>query len=147
MEISYSLPFATSPSLAFYSTNPLVSNSIFLSLHPLRNCLHGGGGSGRTTGKPAMCRGPLGVVPEKNGSFRLILDLHYLNTFLADQKLRQDNFRPIPLFENDFEMSTFHLRGGYYNFHIAAKNGCFLILSWSFGASQNAFQFACFSFG
>ena len=91
---------------------------------------------------------PLGVVPKKGGKFRLILDLRFLNTFLADQKFCMEDLRVArSLFEPNFYLFTFDLKDGYYHIEIAVQHRPYLGFSWSLNSHQRFFQFACLPFG
>ena len=80
---------------------------------------------------------PLGVVPKEGVKFRLILDLHFLNTFLADQKFSPGDLQVAPsLFEPRFYLFTFDLKDGYYHIETAAQHSPYLALSWSLNSHQ-----------
>ena len=91
---------------------------------------------------------PLGVVPKKNGKLRLILDLRFLNLFLADQHFALEDLRVIPgLFAPGCFFFTFDLKSGYHHISVASEHRKYLGFSWNMAGSTQYFVFAALPFG
>ena len=91
---------------------------------------------------------PLGVVPKKNGKLRLILDLRYLNMFLAENHFAFEDLRIVPtLFSRGDFMFTFDLKDGYHHISIAERHRRYLGFAWQFHGETKFFHFAALPFG
>ena len=91
---------------------------------------------------------PLGVLPKKNGKLRLILDLRYVNQFLADMHFSFENLRVIPqLFQSECFMFTIDLKDGYLHISGAEAHRKYLGFSWPLDGTVRYFRFAALPFG
>lgn len=125
-------------SVSAYSNSNFVSKQVVSLLRS--------GAAEETSPEELVIVSPLGVVPKKSGKLRLILDLRYLNLFLANLHFSFEDLRVVPhLFSPQCFMFTFDLKDGYHHISIAEPHRKFLGFSWSLNGQTRFFSFCGFA--
>ena len=98
-------------------------------------------------GKPLVCS-PLSVVANREGKFRLVLNLRHLNQFLRKDHFKYEDLRiAMLMFEREDFLIKFDLKSGYHHLDIFEAHQTYLGFSWTIDRSPRYFVFAVLPFG
>ncbi|XP_028418047.1 uncharacterized protein LOC114542824 [Dendronephthya gigantea] len=147
IRVGYSLPFIDMPKqVTLANHNSALGASNFVSKE-IEKLLLSGALVEVKEQEVTVCS-PLGVVYNRSGKHRLILDLRYVNKHLRSCKFKYEDIRTATtLFTQGDWFFKFDYTSGYHHIEIFPPHTTFLGCSWKVNGSQNFFKFTVFPFG
>ena len=146
IEDGYAIPFVEMPPPAFFSNNKSAFKAqdfVSLEISELleRGCIK------EISRSEAHIISPLSVA-DNGDKLRLILDLHYLSSFISVPKFKYEDIRTI---KNMFNKGDFffkvEIKSGYHHINILEEHQKFLCFSWTVGGVTRYFKFTVLVFG
>ncbi len=123
------LPFRQVPESQTFQNRPMdqiYSDFISEEIRRMVQC----GAVMHTKNKPTICS-PIHAVPKKNGKFRLVIDMRYLNSHLIVPKFKMEGLESLAkIIEPDDSMFTTDLADGYYHINMSVETQTYLGFQW-----------------
>ena len=117
IETGVALPFQKVPVPKIFNNKKIPElESTFLSLEVKRmvDC-----GAVVPLREPPLISSPIHAVPKKNGKFRLVIDMRYLNSHLIVPKFKMEGLETLSkMLEPEDSMFTVDLQDGYYHINM-----------------------------